>query len=47
MKFVAYVGQASKAFIKLYQKKVGSVIYVAIITRPDVAFIAVKLSEFI
>ena len=46
MKFVAYDSQASKAFIKLYQKKVGSVIYVAIITRPDVAFIAAKLSEF-
>jgi hypothetical protein len=46
IKFVKYDGQASKAFIKLFQQKVGSVIYVAIITRPDVAFIAAKLSEF-
>jgi transposase InsO family protein len=46
MKYVKYNGQASKAVIKLYQQKVGSVIYVAIITRPDVAFIAAKLSEF-
>jgi hypothetical protein len=44
--FTKYDGQASKASIKLYQQKVGSVIYVAIITRPDVAFIAAKLSEF-
>ncbi|KAL3704338.1 hypothetical protein TMatcc_010029 [Talaromyces marneffei ATCC 18224] len=46
MKFIKYDDQASKAEIKLYQQKVGSVIYVAIITRPDVAFVAAKLSEF-
>uniref|UniRef100_A0A093UNR6 Retrovirus-related Pol polyprotein from transposon TNT 1-94 n=2 Tax=Talaromyces marneffei PM1 TaxID=1077442 RepID=A0A093UNR6_TALMA len=46
MRFVKYDGQASKAVIKLYQQKVGSIIYVAIITRPDVAFVAAKLSKF-
>ena len=46
MKFKKYDGQAIKAFIKLFQQKVGSIIYVAIITRPDIAFIAAKLSKF-
>jgi hypothetical protein len=44
--FAKYDGQASKASIKLYQQKVGSVIYASIITRPDIAFVAAKLSEF-
>ena len=44
--FVKNDAQAPKAFIKLYQQKVGSVIYASIITRPDVSFIAAKLSEF-
>jgi hypothetical protein len=46
IKFVKNDELASKAFKKLYQQKVGSVIYASIITRPDVAFIAAKLSEF-
>lgn len=37
----------NKAFIHLYQQKVGSVLYAALITRPDIAFTAVKLSCFI
>jgi hypothetical protein len=38
--------QGNKAFIHLYQQKVGSVLYAALITRPDIAFAAVKLSCF-
>ena len=40
-------GQASKAQIKDYQRRVGSVLYTAIIIRPDVAFAASQLSRFL
>ena len=33
-------GQASKEQIKQYQERVGSVLYIAIMIRPDVAFTA-------
>ena len=35
-----------KQFIHLYQQKVGSALYTALITRPDAAFAAVRLSCF-
>jgi len=38
-------GQASKQDIYRYQQLVGSLNYAAVITRPDVAFAATKLSE--
>ena len=31
----------------LYQRKIGSVLYPAVITRPDIAFITAKLSSFL
>ena len=40
-------GQASKAQIKDYQRRVGSVLYTAIMIRPDVAFAASQLSRFL
>ena len=40
-------GQAPKHIIKLYQEKVGSVLYTAITLRPDVAFAASQLSHFL
>lgn len=46
IKWERYAGQASKGTIHLYQQKVGSIIYVAIIIRADVAFAAAKLSLF-
>ena len=39
-------GQATKAQIKQYQERVGSVLYTAIMIRPDVAFTAAQLSRF-
>ena len=40
-------GQASKGRIKQYQERVGSVLYTAIMIRPDVAFAAAQLSRFL
>jgi hypothetical protein len=42
-----YDGQAPKRQIKEYQEKVGSVLYTAIMIRPDVAFAASILSQFL
>ncbi|CCE34829.1 related to retrotransposon HobS hobase [Claviceps purpurea 20.1] len=39
--------QADKATIKTYQEKIGSILYTAIMIRPDVAFAASKLSQFL
>src|SRR5204862_3726582 len=41
-----YKEKASPEAIHLYQQKVGSILYAAIITRPDAAKTASKLSEF-
>ena len=30
----------------LYQRKIGSILYIAISTRPDIAFAAARLSRF-
>ena len=38
---------ADQAFIHLYQRKVGSVIYAAVITRPDIARTTAILSTFL
>jgi hypothetical protein len=40
-------GQASKAQIKDYQRRVKSVLYTAIIIRPNVAYTAAQLSRFL
>lgn len=40
-------GQADKQQIHLYQQKVGSVNYAAVVTRPDVSRTTQKLSEFL
>ncbi|KAL4410966.1 reverse transcriptase domain protein [Colletotrichum abscissum] len=40
-------GQATKEEIKSYQEKVGSVLYTAIMIRPDVAFACSQLSRFL
>jgi hypothetical protein len=40
-------GQADKQQIHLYQQKVGSANYAAVVTRPDIARTIQKLSEFL
>lgn len=40
-------GEATKAQIKKFQEKVGSVLYTAIMLRPDVSFAVSKLSHFL
>ncbi|RYP53215.1 hypothetical protein DL770_011001 [Monosporascus sp. CRB-9-2] len=37
---------ASDHSIKVYQKKIGSILYAAVITRPDIAFAASRLARF-
>src|SRR5947207_145675 len=45
--FTSYSENMSPQQTHLYQKKVGSILYAAIITRPDVAKTVFKLSEFL
>jgi hypothetical protein len=45
--FTKHQGQAEPAKIKEYQEKVGSVLYTAIMIRPDVAFASSVLSQFL
>jgi hypothetical protein len=40
-------GSATKQEIKAYQERVGSILYTAIMIRPDVAFAASQLSHFL
>lgn len=42
-----YEGQAPSKWVKEYQEKVGSLLYTAIMIRPDVAFAASTLSQFL
>ncbi len=42
-----YSGQADAQQIKNYQQKVGSLLYTAIMIRPDVAYAAAMLSQFL
>ncbi|RYC53684.1 hypothetical protein CHU98_g12525, partial [Xylaria longipes] len=40
-----HLGEASKAQVKVFQERVGSILYTAIMIRPDVAFAAAQLSK--
>jgi hypothetical protein len=42
-----FEGKASPQDVHLYQRKIGSILYAATITRPDIARTASKLSEFL
>jgi hypothetical protein len=41
-----YNDRASLSSIRRYQRKIGSILYAAVITRPDVAFAASRLARF-
>jgi hypothetical protein len=45
--YSTYTEKATPQQIHLYQRKVGSILYAAIITRPDAAKTASKLAEFL
>ena len=40
-------GLASKAEVNRYQRKIGSILYAAVTTRPDIAFASSRLSRFL
>ena len=40
-------GYASPSEINLYQRKIGSLLYTAITTRPDIAFSTLRLARFL
>ena len=44
---VKYDGQASKEEIKDFQERVGSLMYIAVMTRPDIARAAAQLARFL
>ena len=46
-KYISYEEKVSSQEIHLYQWKIGSILYVITITRPDLACTASKLSEFL
>lgn len=41
-----YEDRSSLSSIRRYQRKIGSILYAAVITRPDVAFAAARLARF-
>ena len=42
-----FEGTATPAFIHLFQRKVGSIMYPSVITRPDVSWVTCKLAQFL
>lgn len=42
-----YSGKATKDEVKAYQERVGSLMYVAVMTRPDIARAAAQLARFL
>ncbi|OWT42260.1 hypothetical protein VFPPC_18595 [Pochonia chlamydosporia 170] len=44
---VKHEGQASQEEIKAYQERVGSLMYIAVMTRPDIARAATQLARFL
>lgn len=41
-----YTGIATEGSVRLYQRKIGSLLYIAVMTRPDIAFAVSKLSRY-
>jgi hypothetical protein len=46
IELLPYEGKATPASIKEYQRKTGSLLYAAVITRPDIAFATSRLARF-
>jgi hypothetical protein len=44
--WLPYEGVASASSVNLYQRKTGSILYAAVITRPDIAFAISRLTRF-
>ncbi|EXU94737.1 reverse transcriptase domain protein [Metarhizium robertsii] len=44
---VKHDGQASQEDVKAYQERVGSLMYIAVMTRPDIARAATQLARFL
>lgn len=40
-------GHATPSEINLYQRKIGSLLYAAVTTRPDIAFSTSRLARFL
>jgi hypothetical protein len=47
LELVKFTGEAHPKDVKRYQEKVGTVLYTAILIRPDVAYAAAMLSQFL
>jgi hypothetical protein len=45
VELMSYEGKATRHSIKKYQRKVGSLLYAAVITRPNVAFAVSRLAK--
>jgi hypothetical protein len=45
-KFISYEGKASEAEIMAFQRRTGSILYAAVVSRPDIAFAASQLCQF-
>ena len=45
--FLPYKGTATKLKVKRYQQKVGLLLYMAVTTRPDMAFTVSQLARFL
>ncbi|KAG6241778.1 hypothetical protein E4U23_007106 [Claviceps purpurea] len=43
MEMQKYEGEADKKTIKIYQENTGTILYTAVVIRPDIAFAASKL----
>jgi hypothetical protein len=46
IELLPYKGQASLTSINYYQRKIRSLLYAAVITRPDIAFATSRLARF-
>ena len=46
IKLLPYEGKVEPQLVTAYQRKTGLILYTAVITRPDIAFTALRLVRF-